>query len=178
MSERYSRLFSLPENLYTEGSPVVIKAGALLKDNETDRLVAQLKIQSISNKTIKLVKVELTCLDSLNRLTGNPVVYEYLDLIIERGEDFGTQTPIKISDYATRAYTVRVTEVGFVDNTVWSNADRDWTTLPKQAPITNVISNRYTLLAYKYAFGEKANYVTLEHKNMWFCTCGEINHSN
>ena len=33
MSERYSRLFSLPENLYAEGAPVVIAAGALLKES-------------------------------------------------------------------------------------------------------------------------------------------------
>ena len=35
MSERYSKVFSLPENLYAEGAPVVIAAGALLKDNQT-----------------------------------------------------------------------------------------------------------------------------------------------
>ena len=32
MSERYSRLFKLQENLYAEGAPVVIAAGTLLKD--------------------------------------------------------------------------------------------------------------------------------------------------
>ena len=33
MAERYTRLYTLPENLYTEGAPLVIAAGALLKDN-------------------------------------------------------------------------------------------------------------------------------------------------
>ena len=55
MSERFSRIFSLAENLYSEGSPIIIKAGALLKDNETNMLIAQLKMQSISDKMIKLV---------------------------------------------------------------------------------------------------------------------------
>lgn len=32
MSERYLKLFSLEENLYIPGSPVLIAAGALLKD--------------------------------------------------------------------------------------------------------------------------------------------------
>ena len=40
MSERYSKLYVLPENLYAEGSPVIIAAGALLKDNQTGRVVA------------------------------------------------------------------------------------------------------------------------------------------
>lgn len=34
MSERYAKLSHLPENLYMEGSPVIIAAGALLKDNQ------------------------------------------------------------------------------------------------------------------------------------------------
>ena len=52
MSERYSRLFSLSENLYAEGAPVLIAAGALLKDNETGKVLAQLKLRSISDKKI------------------------------------------------------------------------------------------------------------------------------
>ena len=42
MSERYTRLFALEENLYSDGSPVVISAGALLKDNQTGAVLAQL----------------------------------------------------------------------------------------------------------------------------------------
>lgn len=33
MGDRYSKLFALPENLYSAGAPVVIAAGALQKDN-------------------------------------------------------------------------------------------------------------------------------------------------
>ena len=32
MAERYNKLYSLPGNLYAAGSPVIICAGALLKD--------------------------------------------------------------------------------------------------------------------------------------------------
>ena len=38
MGERYTRLFSLPEQLYIENAPVIISAGALLKDNKTDNI--------------------------------------------------------------------------------------------------------------------------------------------
>ena len=43
MSERYSKLSALPENLYSTGAPVIIAAGALLKDNQTGKVLAQLK---------------------------------------------------------------------------------------------------------------------------------------
>ena len=35
MSERYSKVFALSENLYATGSPIIIEAGALQKDNQT-----------------------------------------------------------------------------------------------------------------------------------------------
>ena len=63
MSERYSKLFFLSENLYYEGAPVIIKAGALLKDNNTGNLIAQLKISNITDKIIKLLKVQISCFD-------------------------------------------------------------------------------------------------------------------
>ena len=44
MSERYSRLFTLPENLYTEGSPLLIKAGALLKEEDSAEKQAMFEI--------------------------------------------------------------------------------------------------------------------------------------
>ena len=43
MSERYSRLFTLANNLYSGGSPVLIAAGALSKSHQTGRVIAQLK---------------------------------------------------------------------------------------------------------------------------------------
>ena len=50
MKDRYSKLFSLTKDLYTEGSPIIISAGSLLKDNDTDRVLAQLKFTNRSTK--------------------------------------------------------------------------------------------------------------------------------
>ena len=47
MGETYTRLYSLPERLYTMGAPVVVAAGALLKDNRNGNIIVQLKIQNI-----------------------------------------------------------------------------------------------------------------------------------
>ena len=59
MAERYSQLYLLPEDLYTPGAPLVIAAGALLRDTLTGQLIAQLKLQSITVKTITAVKKTL-----------------------------------------------------------------------------------------------------------------------
>ena len=47
MSERYTKLFTLPARLYAEGSPVIIEAGALSKDNDTGRVFAQLRFRNM-----------------------------------------------------------------------------------------------------------------------------------
>ena len=62
MSERYTKVFSLPENLYTESSPVIISAGALLKDNISGKMLAQLKLKNIGKKIIKAVTVKIILL--------------------------------------------------------------------------------------------------------------------
>ena len=50
MSERYTKLFSLPENQYVHGAPILIAAGALLRDNLSETMLAQLKFWNISKK--------------------------------------------------------------------------------------------------------------------------------
>ena len=121
MSERYSKIFSLSENLYAEGSPVVIKAGALLKDNKENKLIAQLKLQNISQKSITRVKVELTSLDSAGNPIANSIIHEYSDLTVTQGTDFGTQTPIIISNLTVTSYIPCIKEVTFTDGTLWND---------------------------------------------------------
>ena len=178
MSERYTKLFSLTENLYAEGAPIVVKAGALLKDNESNWLIAQLKLHNISDTPIKFAKVEVTLLDSLNRNIETPVTFDYLDLSAERGTDFGAKTPIKISESTARGYTVRVLEVGFSDNSVWHDNNNEWEQMPSQTNISSVLDNSEAIAGYKSIFGASANMELCEHKDLWICACGKINHND
>ena len=150
MSERYSKLFTLSSSLFAKGAPAVIKAGALLKDNESKLLVAQLKLQSITKeKSIKLLKVEITCYDSLQRPIGSPVVHEYLDLSVALGQDFGSKSPIKISEPATRSFSVRIVEVGFSDNSVWSDNGEEWKSVATQELIAPELTDEYAKKGYE-----------------------------
>ena len=121
MTNRYSRLFTLPSALYATGSPVVIVAGALLKDNQTGKVLGQLKLRSISPKHIKAVKVCITTMDTAARILGEPIEYQYLDLSVPRNTEFGQKTAISLPDAATRSFTVSVTEVVFSDNIIRNN---------------------------------------------------------
>ena len=181
MAEKYSRLFSLNENLYAKGSPIIIKAGALLKDNDTGRLIAQLKLHSISNKLIKTAKVELTCYDSVGRALDETIIYDYLDLTICRYDDFGTKNAIMVSNPLTRSFGVRILDVGFSDNTVYSGAETptsDWHSLGALKPIGSELRDNDALYGYKSIFGQGAEYVSFGADDLWCCACGSFNHDD
>ncbi|MGN0785250.1 MAG: hypothetical protein ACI4MR_06235 [Candidatus Aphodomorpha sp.] len=118
MSERYTRLFTLPKNLNTEGAPIVIAAGALLKDNDTDDVLAQIKFKNISEGTIKAVKVSVQSFDQFGAEIKE-VPFEYTNLSAKSGEEFGSRIPVFLNNDRIRSYSVLVTEVAFENGSVW-----------------------------------------------------------
>lgn len=113
MSERYSKLFSLPENLYTEGSPVIIAAGALLKDNSTGKLLVQLKFRNISDCVINAVKVKISAFDPAGTALKGVESFSYLDLSVGKDGEFGQKKPIPLSDVTTRSFSVQILSVTY-----------------------------------------------------------------
>lgn len=174
MSERYSRLFSLPEDLYSVGSPVVIAAGALLKDNQTGKVIGQLKLRSISPKTIKAVKVMLNLFDTAGNPIGESVAHTYLDLNARRNEEFGQKSPVTVAESQTRSYQASVTEVVFEDQSVWTANEGTWEPLAK--PVALSIRDPELLKQYQMHYGSGAKYEAKEEKDLWHCTCGALNH--
>lgn len=175
MSERYSRLFTLPENLYATGSPVVIAAGTLLKDNQTGNIVAQLKLRSISNKIIKAVRVKLDLYDTSGKALGETVEYDYLDLHAARDTEFGQKIPVWIANNKARSYTASVTEVVFIDQSIGCVDGNTWEPLEKPVPL--YFPDTELLKQYQLRFGSTSKYKPKREKDLWYCTCGALNHA-
>ncbi len=176
MSERYSRLFSLQENLYSEGSPVVIAAGALLKDNETGKVLAQIKLRSISDKAIKAATVGILPFDVAGNPIGDDFEYQYLDLSASRDAEFGQKTPIVLPDAPTRAYAAIVSKVIFDDNSIWCDTGSAWKSLPVQKTLAGEFEDNELVKQFKLKFGGRSEYVFREEKDLWLCACGGVNH--
>ena len=174
MSERYSKLFSLTENLYTEGSPVIIAAGALLKDNQTGRVLAQLKLCNISSKTIKAATVSLLPLNTVDKPLGEAIRYEYLDLNSTRDTDFGSKSAIPMPDITTRSFSASAVEVIFTDNSVWNANDATWEALKKPEALTSRLDNEM-VKQFRIEHGSGAKNFFLEQKDLWHCVCGAVN---
>ena len=171
MTERYQRLFSLPEALYAPNAPVIIVAGALLKDNQTGRVLCQLKLKSISPKTIKAAKVKVFPLDTVKKPLVGETVYEYLDLAISRDREFGQKSSIYLPNASTRAFSVEVTEVDFADDSVWASDKSPWEPLPA----TESVGDSELTKQYKLHYGDKAQYKPVRYKGGWICACGAVN---
>ena len=177
MSERYSKLFSLPENLYSVGAPVVIAAGALLKDNQTGKVLAQIKIQNIGAKTIKAAKISVCPLDTIGNPLGNDIVHQYLDLDAERDADFGAKSPVILPNAATRSFSVSVLEVAFVDNSVWKASNAPWESLPAPVSLFDAMKDRELVKQYCLQYGNMSRFCPHGEKDVWRCTCGALNHN-
>ena len=175
MSERYSKLFALPENLYTTGAPAVIAAGALLKDNQTGNVLAQLKLQNITNRTIKAATVQIFPMDTAGDAIDKTTTYQYLDLNAGRDEFFGQKTAIPLPNAATRSFSVIVTEIIFSDNTKWIAEETKWRPLKKPKQID--WSDFELVKQFRLDYGSRSEYQLLEDDDLWICVCGAINRS-
>lgn len=175
MSERYESLFSLPEKLYTRGSPVLICAGRILKDRQTGRKLAQLKYKSICDKTIVSLSVRLSSSDAAGRPVGEPVTYTYSDLNVKRDEEFGQKTPIVLNDRETCGFDVCVTEVIFGDRSVWDPSDEaKWEPLVPVKKLSEAFDDKELVKQYRIRFGEKCDRFPIADRDLRICACGAL----
>lgn len=175
MSERYSRLFSLPKNLYVEGAPVLIAAGALLKDNQSNKVLVQLKLKNIGNKLISAVTVSIQPFDMTGKPLGEVVTYSYLDLNADRDIEFGTKEPIFLPDDTTRSFRVSVTSTVFADKSTWNSDDDSWEDLPIPATLDDFLKDSELVKQYQLKYGEGCRVQPQNYKNLWICACGALN---
>lgn len=172
MSERYSKLFALTGNLYTGGSPVMIAAGALLKDNLSGQILAQLKLCNINIKTIKAATVLVAPLDTAGKPLGEPIIHQYLDLHTGRDEDFGQKVPIVLPNPVTRSFAVSVTEVIFSDNSIWNDANAAWKPLRSPRPLDAMGD---LAKQFRTEYGSGCKNLLLEQQDLWYCVCCALN---
>lgn len=173
--ERYKKVFALTPMLYTEGSPVIIEAGALQKDSVNGNIVAQLKFKSISPKDIKALTIEIIPLDVSGKPIGNKIEHQYLDLSVRRNMSFASNEAILLPDNTTRAFKVFVTKVVF-DKTDMTLEESEWLKLPEQSLIDLDYKEKQYFID-KYSCSVKNPKKTLKYQDLWLCSCGTINHN-
>lgn len=175
MTSRFQEVFRLPSQQYIEGSPVIIEAGALQKDEQTGKILAQIKIKNISPNIIVGCKVFIRAFELSGAELQGIDSFSYLDISVARGGDFGTKVPVFLPNDLTRKFSVAVTEVLFNDNTMWKSDPVEWKSIPKQNRIESVLQNTDLTEEYKIEAGDNAEYYPEISNGLFLCTCGNIN---
>lgn len=173
--ERYTSLYRLPQNQYTAGSPVLLAAGTLLKDSQTGAVLAQLKMQSLSAKSIRAVMVAVDASDVSGAPLEGVAEYQYLDLSVRRDDTFGQHQAIVLPDANTRCIAVRCTRVVFADGTNWEeNPDAVWSPLPEPEALEKALPAEL-VRQYCRDTAACAAFQCAKFGDLWRCTCGALN---
>ena len=175
MSERYARLFALPENLYQPGSPVMILAGALLKDNQTGGILALMKFKNVGEKPIRGLKVRFFPQDLTGIDLDQPLEHQYLDLNAARDGEFGQKEPVAFPNAVTRAFRVEVYQVVFADGTLWNQEQSQWSPMPPLQALETALGDKELCKEYQILYGANCRIMPQEDKGLWRCACGAWN---
>ncbi len=176
MSERFTRLYTLPEELYAEGSPLLIAAGALLRDNQSNKLLAQLKLKNLDARAVRAVQVRLWPEDAFGHAAENPVFYSYLDLNADRGWVFGFKNPIPLSDPSTRSFRAEICAVAFADGSRWSAPEGAlWAPLPAGETLESALGDLELCKQLRLEQRLRScRFRPARMLDLWRCACGEI----
>lgn len=179
MAERYTRVYTLESNQYQIDAPVIVAAGALLKDNTNNKVLAQLKFKSISDKIIKALKVSVQPLDVKGEQLGSVVEYQYLDLSAKRDEEFGQKAPIRLPDNNTRQFSVKILESLFEDSTEWKADSFESEIISEPESLADVLHNDSELIEqFRLECGENNTVMPIFHGAYWICSCGAFNRND
>lgn len=178
MTQRFEQLYKLPDNLYINNSPIIISAGSLLKDSQTGSIIVQLKFHSISENTIKAVKISLSTFDVSGTELQGVKDYQYLDLSICNGQEFGSNKAIVLPSAVTRSFVISDITVVFSNDNQWKyNNSVEMASLPTLKHLSAELHNAEIEKQYKIATTPSATYIPSEMMSIWSCTCGEWNAS-
>lgn len=174
MADRFKRLYELPNNLYSSGSPVIVSGGALLKDNESGNILVQLKFQSVSTSIIKAVTVDVAAFDVTGQKLEGKNNYQYLDLSTHEGDFFGSNKAIIMPDATTRTFTLTKICVVFDDGAT-VNVILPLSPLPKETSLLSVLHEDELVQIYRMLACNSALFAPIEENGIWQCTCGQWN---
>lgn len=178
MAERYTRVFQQKGILYSPGAPVVVPAAVLLKDNQTGGVLAQIKFKSIAPQNIQALTVRVRAWDVSGAAVEGVDEYQYLDLKVQRGMEFGQKVAIPLPNSVSRSFSCECTQVVFDDGAVWKwDRERPWTTLSELVPLSEKLRPEL-IQQYCRDTTTSAQWVPTEYDDLWFCACGAYNYHN
>lgn len=170
---KYTHIFKNYEGSYFPGCPVIIVGKALVKEEYTGDIYAQIKFQNIGSKNIAGISASVTVFDVYGKELSSVKGIQYPDMNEACGSEFGSKTLIPLNTSA-RSFDVRLDEVCFADGSALKFRSGSWEKLPEQELLVDRLGKE---LAEEYCreISEDSCYVPCKNENIWLCSCGAVN---
>lgn len=173
MEERFKKLFETEEDLYTDGSPIILEKGVLLLDTKSNKLLIQMKFCNISEKPFKALYISFNTYDTSD-VQLSPVEYKYLDLNVDYGRSFGADKAIILENSIVRSFKVNKYSVVYDDNEI-KTFSPPFSQLPDSDFLQNKLTNEELIKQYCIETSRYSKYVPIQYGNIWKCSCGKWN---
>ena len=170
---KYAHIFKNYEGSYLPGCPVIIMGRALVKEEYTGDIYAQVKFQNIGGKSVAGISASVTVFDVYGKELGSIKNFQYRNLDEGCGNEFGSKTLIPL-DTNARGFEVRLDEVRFADGSALEFRNGSWEKLPEQELIADRLGKE---LAEEYCreTSRASRYVPCKNEDIWLCSCGAVN---
>lgn len=119
MSDRYSRIYTLPDGLHIKDAPISIVSGKLLYDNEQKRKIVVLKLKNLTDISIQSVDVIIKTFNAKCLESDNVTNYTYKNFQVSDCMEFGSKKAIVIQNTDAVSFEVSIQTVRFSDGSSW-----------------------------------------------------------
>ena len=174
MQERFKKLYELQHNLYSDNSAIIVNSGVLLNDMETGSIIAQLKFHSLSETPIVALKISISAFDIEGNKLEGVNDYQYLDLKVLNGNDFGSNKAIIMPNVNTRSFQISNITI-IKSNGVVDVVELPLMPLPKSLLLSTSFKNQEEIKQYKIETTKNSEYIPQNKNDLWCCSCGEWN---
>ena len=176
--KRFQELYRLPSSYYLSGCPVIVDAAALLKDNQSGNVLAQIRLRNISEKPVISCKIAVKTFELNGTELQGVNKFSYLDLNAGAGETFGAKIPVYLPDPVTRRFSVSVIELVFADGLSWTSVPCEWSKFPDTSAISEHFQDDELTKQWHIEFGESSEVAPQITDGLFVCTCGAVNDAN
>ena len=170
---KYTHIFKNYEGSYLPGCPVIIVGKALVKEEYTGDIYAQVKFQNIGSKSIAGISASVTVFDVYGKELNSVKDIQYLNLNVERGSEFGSKTLIPL-DTNARSFDLGLDQVRFADGSALKLQNNSWEKLPEQELLIDKLGKELAEEYYRQT-SQSSCYVPCKNKSIWLCSCGAVN---
>lgn len=178
----YQIINSNNEIRWFNGSPLVICCANLYQDNESNKLLANLRFMNIQPEKLKSVTVDIICYNIIKNEIARVENYTFENLNLERNKSFGDTSFITIENTETMSVDVLLKSAVDSDGEEWTNENSQMFDTPiKQNSISSYMGRYFgkfrDLWLKEGLADDKLLYAPHIENGYWLCVCGAFNWS-